>query len=90
MLKISNIWLAEGKRVDIIIEGSKIQNVCEPNEIKEGIDGTGLIAIPGIIDPHVHFRIPGGSYQEDWGHGSLAALKGGVTTVGDMPNTSPP
>jgi len=90
MLKIRNVQLPSGKCADIIIEGSKIQSVEEATISEEGIDGTGLIVIPGIIDPHVHFRIPGAWHKEDWETGSASALKGGVTTVFDMPNTSPP
>jgi len=90
MLKIKNVQLPDGKRADIIIEGSKIKSVGEVTPSEEGIDGAGLIVIPGVIDPHVHFRIPGGAHKEDWETGSRAALKGGVTTVFDMPNTWPP
>jgi dihydroorotase len=46
--------------------------------------------LPGLIDSHVHFRTPGMTHKEDWEHGSLAAVAGGVTTVLDMPNTVPP
>lgn len=48
-----------------------------------------LITIPALIDPHVHFRTPGSEHKEDWITGVQAALAGGVTTVFDMPNTSP-
>ncbi len=37
--------------------------------------------IPGLIDPHVHMREPGGEHKEDWDSGTAAALAGGVTTV---------
>ncbi|MDH4199362.1 MAG: dihydroorotase [Spirochaetia bacterium] len=50
----------------------------------------GLHVLPGFIDPHVHFRIPGKPEAEDWKHGSLAAISAGVTTVLDMPNNNPP
>ncbi len=89
-MKIRNVQLADGRKVDIIIEGSKIQDIKKALTFENGIDGTGLIAIPGVIDPHVHFRVPGASHKEDWETGSAAALSGGVTTVFDMPNTSPP
>ena len=55
----------------------------------EVIDATGKIVMPGVVDPHVHFRQPG-MPSEDWEYGSKAALAGGVTTVLDMPNTNPP
>lgn len=54
------------------------------------IDASGLMLIPGVIDVHVHFRVPGGEHKEDYATGSAAALAGGVTTVLDMPNTNPP
>ncbi|MFA7653926.1 MAG: amidohydrolase family protein [Candidatus Magasanikbacteria bacterium] len=49
-----------------------------------------LIALPALIDPHVHFRTPGAEHKEDWITGSSAAFAGGVTTVIDMPNNNPP
>lgn len=54
------------------------------------IDAHGGLILPGVIDPHVHFRDPGHTYKEDFGTGSAAAAFGGVTTVFDMPNTKPP
>jgi len=46
--------------------------------------------LPGLIDPHVHLREPGGEYKEDWWSGTQAALSGGFTTILAMPNTLPP
>lgn len=54
------------------------------------IDGRGLIAGPGLVDVHVHFRDPGQTHKEDLHTGSLAAAAGGVTTVVMMANTTPP
>ncbi len=54
------------------------------------IDCLGKFVFPGLIDPHVHFRFPGNEEKEDWETGSRAALAGGITTVLDMPNNSPP
>ncbi|MEZ5315135.1 MAG: dihydroorotase family protein [Chlamydiales bacterium] len=51
---------------------------------------SNLTAIPALIDPHVHFRVPGEEYKEDWITGAIAAIHGGITTVCDMPNNSPP
>ena len=53
------------------------------------IDGTGLHLLPGVIDPHVHFRDPGNPEKEDLESGSRAAAAGGITSFLDMPNTSP-
>jgi len=48
------------------------------------------IRIPGLIDPHVHLRAPGGEQKEDFCTGTRAALAGGFTTLLAMPNTTPP
>ncbi len=45
--------------------------------------------LPGLIDPHVHFRDPGQTDKEDFTTGTAAALAGGFTLVFDMPNNSP-
>lgn len=54
------------------------------------IEGRSLTVLPALIDPHVHFRVPGGEHKEDWRSASRAAIRGGVTTVCEMPNNNPP
>jgi dihydroorotase len=49
----------------------------------------GLHVLPGLIDPHVHFRDPGDASVESMATGSRGAVLGGIATVFDMPNTSP-
>ncbi len=56
----------------------------------ERVDGTGMVAVPGFVDPHVHFRTPGREDLEDIATGSAAAAAGGFVTVVAMPNTIPP
>jgi dihydroorotase len=53
------------------------------------LDGRGLVACPGLIDLHVHFREPGQTHKETIATGSRAAAAGGFTSVVCMPNTSP-
>lgn len=53
------------------------------------IDARGLVACPGLVDVHVHFREPGQTHKETIATGSRAAAAGGFTTVVCMPNTSP-
>src|SRR5208282_3367039 len=60
------------------------------SEKDERFNAEGLIALPAVIDPHVHFRTPGMEYKEDWCTGAKAAIRGGCTCVFDMPNTLPP
>lgn len=59
-------------------------------DLPDNVDTTNLLALPALIDPHVHFRIPGGEHKEDWITAGSAAIAGGVTTVFDMPNNTPP
>lgn len=54
------------------------------------IDARGLYVFPGVVDEHVHMREPGLVHKDDFEHGTRAAIKGGVTTVIEHPNTVPP
>ena len=79
------------KQLNIGIKNGLIERISEENiPGKEKIDCFGKTVLPGAIDVHVHFRIPGMEWKEDWETGSKAALAGGITTVMDMPNTVPP
>jgi dihydroorotase len=53
------------------------------------IDAGGLVACPGLVDIHVHFREPGQTHKETIATGSHCAAAGGFTTVVCMPNTAP-
>jgi allantoinase len=55
----------------------------------EVIDATGLFVFPGAVDPHSHLNDPGQTASEDLYTGTCAAAAGGVTTVLEMPSTSP-
>lgn len=50
----------------------------------------GEVVLPGLVDGHVHFREPGYTEKEGIESGTAAAAAGGVTTVIEMPNTTPP
>lgn len=80
----------EGVR-DVLIEDDRIIRVREKiNEPAEHIiDADGCYVMPGFIDLHVHLRDPGLEYKETIETGTMAAAKGGVTTVCAMPNTKP-
>lgn len=80
---------------DILIEGKNIVKVGKDLEFDENdsnlrvIDASGLVAAPGLVDAHVHFRDPGFTYKEDIETGAKAAAKGGFTMVVCMANTKP-
>ena len=87
---IKNIQLANGNVVDIAIENQKIVDLG-PNLTFKGevIDGSGLIAVSGLVDLHTHLREPGFEGSETILTGSKAAAKGGFTSVHAMANTAP-
>jgi dihydroorotase len=53
------------------------------------VDCGGRFVTPGLIDPHVHLREPGGESKETVRTGTASALAGGFATVCCMPNTNP-
>ena len=74
----------------IAIEDGKIAKISKSSiEGEKVMDFNGQLVLPGLIDPHVHFRDPGLTYKEDFKTGSMAAAHGGFTFVMDMPNTVP-
>ena len=74
----------------IKVEDGKISEISKnPLKADEIIDIKSNYILPGLIDPHVHFRDPGLTQKEDFKTGSLSAAAGGFTTVIDMPNTVP-
>jgi len=91
LIKNGTLLLPDGaRRGNLLVDGGRIASitVSEPSA-ESKIDADGMVVMPGMIDPHVHFRQPG-MHGEDWLSGSKSALAGGVTTVLDMPNTQPP
>lgn len=79
---------------DIFIENGLISSVITGGDVAvpEGakvIDASGCIVCYGFADLHVHFREPGFSAKETIRTGSLAAARGGYTTVCTMPNLMP-
>ena len=76
---------------DIRVENGIIREIgqLKPLGQEEVLDISGLTIAPGLIDTHIHFRDPGFTYKEDLHTGSLAAAKGGFTSVICLANTNP-
>ena len=78
------------KITDIYAEGSTITEIGTIDKPADKvIDGTGLVAFPGLFDMHVHLRDPGLTHKEDIITGTNAAKAGGFTAIACMPNTKP-
>ncbi len=91
LVEDANIWTGNGfTKGSILIEDGKIQRVARRLKIRgvQTIDASGLCALPGLVDVHVHLRGMRLSYKEDFATGTAAAAAGGFTTVLDMPNTN--
>jgi dihydroorotase len=100
MLLIQNGYMLDPKfgregKYDILIDDGKIVQIAPKIDKPSGkkscriIDAEGLLAAPGLVDVHVHFREPGFTAKEDIESGAAAAAKGGFTTVVMMANTNP-
>ena len=79
---------------DVRIAHGRIQEIQEfiPAPTGAGtevVDLSGMLLSYGFADLHVHFREPGAPQKETIRTGSLAAARGGYTTVCAMPNLNP-
>lgn len=81
----------EIKTGDILIEAEIIKRIDKDikTDNNQVINCKGKYLLPGLVDIHAHFREPGFEYKETIRTGSMAAAKGGYTTVFVMPNTNP-
>lgn len=66
-----------------------INNSAGDDTLTSIVDYSNKYIIPGLVDVHVHFREPGFFYKETIKSGTMAAAKGGYTTVCTMPNLKP-
>lgn len=92
ILKSGKCYLPEGlSKKDVAIKDGKIVKIADniSDDANRIIDLTGKTVLPGIIDSQVHFREPGLVHKEDLGTGGRSAVKGGVCTFFEMPNTHP-
>lgn len=94
LLKSARLFNFAGdlEKKDILIENgiiTRIADVIEQDTVENVRDVEGRIITPGFVDLHVHLREPGGEKKETIETGTLAAARGGYTTVAAMPNTRP-
>lgn len=78
--------------LDVVVRGGVIAELVSPGSAggDDALDATGCLVVPGLIDLHTHLREPGFEQKGTIATETLAALRGGFTTVCAMPNTDPP
>ena len=89
---IKNGFVVGVGKQDIAFTDGRISERREHIEAKAEdriIDAEGLVVAPAFVDVHVHLREPGYGYKERIATGTMAAARGGYTTVCSMPNLNP-
>ncbi|HHY74552.1 MAG TPA: dihydroorotase [Bacillus bacterium] len=94
LLKNCTLLNSTGELVkkDLLIENGVISQIADAIQHENAdkiVDVVGKLVTPGFVDLHVHLREPGGEKKETIATGTLAAARGGFTTVAAMPNTRP-
>jgi dihydroorotase len=77
---------------DVLVEDGVITEIAPRVDrgVGEEIQASGLVCLPGLIDPNVRAREPGLTRHEDLATCTRAAAAGGVTAILDLPDTVPP
>lgn len=76
--------------VDLEINNGVISKLSKSTgKQTDGIDATGKLLLPGLVDLHTHLREPGREDSETVLTGSQAAVAGGYTAISSMANTNP-
>ena len=88
---IKDVELANGEKVDIGIADGVITELSKKatKSYDNVLDGSGCVALPGLVDLHTHLREPGREDAETVLTGTRAAARGGYTAVFAMANTDP-
>jgi allantoinase len=92
-LLVRGARLASGAIADIAVADGRITALAPelPGTAAELIDARGLLALPGVVDAHVHIDDPGRAHWEGFATGTAALAAGATTCAIDMPlNSIPP
>lgn len=97
---MSSLLIRQGRVIDpdqgldqvtnILIEEGHIAQITDQEpDTDQTLEAAGWIVSPGFIDTHVAVREPGHEEDETVSSVTEAALHGGFTTIGTLPDTQP-
>lgn len=68
---------------DVAVTDGRVERVGPGLEASgaERVDASGLLVLPGVIDVHTHLRLPDAEHPHRFRQDTLAAARGGTTTV---------
>ncbi|HEY4870778.1 MAG TPA: dihydropyrimidinase [Candidatus Dormibacteraeota bacterium] len=88
LIRGGTVVTADGERnADVLVRAGKVAEVGEGIAGGEDvIDATGMLVMPGVVDPHTHLLLDTGTARtaDDFESGSASAAAGGVTTYLDF------
>jgi dihydropyrimidinase len=87
------VTAADVFRADVGIAGGRIVALADHLEAPRHLAASGMLVLPGAIDPHVHLQYPQGPVphisSDTWETGTIAAACGGTTTIIDFVEARP-
>jgi dihydropyrimidinase len=96
---IRNVYLIKNGKLlkkDIIIKKDRIYKLTKPYYLNianaETYDCSNLIALPGLIDVHTHFKLKIGTNKfnsDNFINATKACISGGITTIIDFTHQKP-
>jgi dihydropyrimidinase len=87
------VTATETRRADVGVAEGRVVQIGDVGAARVERDATGLLVLPGVVDPHTHleaqFRQDGPYTADDFLSGTAAAACGGVTTIIDYARQFP-
>jgi len=80
--QVTDLFIADGRIVGL----GKAPDGFEP---ERNLDASGLVLMPGIVDLRARLREPGAEHKGTIASETLAAVRGGITTLCCPPDTDP-
>ena len=75
---LGDVRIENGTIAAVSLNGERLEAIADETVIS----CEGMVVAPGLIDIHVHLRVPGQEYKEDLVSGLGSAAAGGFTMGG--------